>query len=70
MDHQSGSNKAGSGPFQRNDFTPDDNIRLSCPDCKTDPINLAEVYTSGDLVCGDCGLVKGDRIIDPRPECE
>jgi len=29
---------------------------------------LVEEYSSGDLVCGDCGLVLGDRIIDTRSE--
>ncbi|GBB97337.1 hypothetical protein RclHR1_02970012 [Rhizophagus clarus] len=47
---------------------PDLNIRLICPDCKNNQPNLIEEYVSGDLVCGDCGLVLGDRIIDTRAE--
>lgn len=72
MDHQSGSNSItpAAGPSQRNDFIPNNNLRISCSDCKTDPVNLVEEYASGDLVCGLCGLVLGDRIIDSRAECE
>src|SRR5581483_341501 len=47
---------------------PDLNIRLICPDCKTQPPNIVEEFANGDLVCGDCGLVLGDRIIDTRSE--
>jgi len=47
---------------------PDLNIRLICPDCKNTQPNLIEEYANGDLVCGDCGLVLGDRIIDTRSE--
>jgi len=32
------------------------------------PPNLVEEFSSGDLVCGSCGLVIGDRIIDTRSE--
>jgi transcription initiation factor TFIIB len=37
-----------------------------CPECKDS--NVIENYSSGDLVCQDCGLVVGDRIIDSRSE--
>src|SRR3954469_9019569 len=47
---------------------PDLNIRLICPDCKNPVPNIIEEFASGDLVCGDCGLVLGDRIIDTRSE--
>src|SRR5207244_3424352 len=50
------------------EFQPDLNIRLICSDCKNPQPNLIEEYASGDIVCGDCGLVLGDRIIDTRPE--
>ncbi|KAI0233879.1 transcription initiation factor IIB [Massospora cicadina] len=30
--------------------------------------NIIEEYSQGDLVCGDCGMVLGDRIIDTRSE--
>ncbi|KAI0892504.1 TFIIB-domain-containing protein [Annulohypoxylon nitens] len=44
------------------------NKRLKCPDCNEDPPNLVEEFSSGDMVCGSCGLVLGDRIIDTRSE--
>ncbi|CAG8462533.1 3944_t:CDS:1 [Diversispora eburnea] len=53
------------GPKQ---ILPDLNIRLICPDCKQQIPNIVEEFASGDLVCGDCGLVLGDRIIDTRSE--
>ncbi|KAI7903985.1 cyclin-like protein [Cokeromyces recurvatus] len=49
-------------------FQPNLNIRLICPDCRVDPPQIVEEFASGDLVCGDCGLVLGDRIIDTRSE--
>jgi len=42
--------------------------RLICKDCKEDPPNLIEEFSSGDVVCGSCGVVLGDRIIDTRSE--
>ncbi|KAI0243919.1 transcription initiation factor IIB, partial [Massospora cicadina] len=30
--------------------------------------NIIEEFAAGDLVCGDCGMVLGDRIIDTRSE--
>jgi len=58
-----------TGPVARpQEFVPDLNVRLICPECK-DPIpNIIEQYSSGDLVCGSCGMVLGDRIIDTRSE--
>ncbi|KAH6646247.1 cyclin-like protein [Truncatella angustata] len=44
------------------------NARLMCGECKEDPPNLTEEFSSGDLVCATCGLVLGDRIIDTRSE--
>lgn len=32
------------------------------------PPNISEEFSSGDLVCADCGLVLGDRIVDTRSE--
>lgn len=48
----------------------DDNLHniLMCPECREMPPNLVEEYSSGDMVCGSCGLVVGDRIIDTRSE--
>lgn len=36
------------------EFHQDLNVRLTCPDCKDDT-ELLEEYSSGDLVCGNCG---------------
>jgi len=44
------------------------NLAAVCPDCKESPPNLVEEFSSGDLVCGSCGLVIGDRIVDTRSE--
>ena len=44
------------------------NMHLICPDCKESPPNLVEEFSSGDMVCGSCGLVLGDRIVDTRSE--
>lgn len=60
----------GDGPKGEDDFVPDLNVRLLCPECQVDPPNINEEFASGDLVCGDCGLVLGDRIVDTRSECE
>lgn len=49
-------------------FKPNLNINLICPDCRISPPHIVEEFASGDLVCGDCGLVLGDRIIDTRSE--
>jgi transcription initiation factor TFIIB len=44
------------------------NRTLICPECKEDPPNLVEEFSSGDMVCGSCGLILGDRIVDTRSE--
>ncbi|KAH8808160.1 cyclin-like protein [Xylogone sp. PMI_703] len=44
------------------------NMTLVCKDCKEFPPNLVEEFSSGDMVCGSCGLVLGDRIVDTRSE--
>ena len=44
------------------------NDKLMCPECKEMPPNLVEEFSSGDMVCGSCGLVLGDRIVDTRSE--
>lgn len=49
-------------------FQPNLNVSLICPDCRVKPPHIVEEFASGDLVCGDCGLVLGDRIIDTRSE--
>ncbi|KAI9501488.1 transcription initiation factor IIB [Coemansia spiralis] len=43
-------------------------VKLECPYCTTSALNLIEDFTSGDLLCGDCGLVLGDRIVDTKSE--
>lgn len=47
---------------------PDLNIRLTCPECKNPNPKLIEEFASGDIVCGECGLVLDGRIIDTRCE--
>merc|ERR1712093_312521 len=44
------------------------NMTMICKDCKEFPPNLVEEFSSGDMVCGSCGLVLGDRIVDTRSE--
>src|SRR5882757_6178644 len=44
------------------------NVSIICPDCRETPANLVEEFSSGDMVCGSCGLVLGDRIVDTRSE--
>ncbi len=44
------------------------NMQMICKECKLFPPNLVEEFSSGDMVCGDCGLVLGDRIVDTRSE--
>ncbi|KAG7451745.1 TFIIB-domain-containing protein [Guyanagaster necrorhizus] len=49
-------------------FLPDLAVRLICPECKDPHPQIAEEFSSGDLVCRTCGLVLGDRIVDTRSE--
>lgn len=49
-------------------FGPDLSVRLICPECRDPNPNIREEFGSGDLVCGNCGLVLGDRIVDTRSE--
>jgi transcription initiation factor TFIIB len=44
------------------------NMQVICKECKEFPPNLVEHFSSGDMVCGSCGLVLGDRIVDTRSE--
>lgn len=44
------------------------NVRLICKQCQIDPPNIVEETANGDLVCADCGLVLGDRLVDTRSE--
>jgi len=49
-------------------YGPDLAVRLVCPECRDPNPNIVEEFGSGDLVCGTCGLVLGDRIVDTRSE--
>ncbi len=53
---------------QQPSFGPDLAVRLICPDCRDPNPNIVEEFSSGDLVCGSCGLVLGDRVVDTRSE--
>ncbi|KAH7907144.1 cyclin-like protein [Hygrophoropsis aurantiaca] len=53
---------------QQPTFGPDLAVRLICPECRDPNPNIVEEFGSGDLVCGSCGLVLGDRIVDTRSE--
>jgi len=56
------------GPKYGQLVAPNLNVRQICPNCRTDPPNIIEEYSKGDLVCGDCGTILGDRIVDTRSE--
>ncbi|KAK6463585.1 transcription initiation factor IIB [Scheffersomyces coipomensis] len=47
---------------------PNLNVTLTCPECKIFPPDLIERFSEGDIVCGSCGLVLSDRIVDTRSE--
>ncbi|EIW76348.1 transcription initiation factor IIB [Coniophora puteana RWD-64-598 SS2] len=49
-------------------YGPDLAVRLICPDCRDPNPHIVEEFGSGDLVCGNCGLVLGDRVVDTRSE--
>jgi len=49
-------------------YGPDLSVRLICPECRDPNPQIAEEFGSGDLVCSNCGLVLGDRIVDKRSE--
>jgi len=55
-------------PPQPPTYGPDLAVRLICPECRDPNPNIVEEFGSGDLVCGNCGLVLGDRIVDTRSE--
>lgn len=44
------------------------NMKLMCPECRIFPPDIEERFSEGDLVCANCGLVLGDRIVDTRSE--
>lgn len=47
-------------------WTPEIKLEDRCPECRVS--NTVTEYTDGDVVCGECGLVLGDRIVDTRSE--
>ena len=53
---------------QKATFGPDLAVRLICPECRDPNPDIREEFGSGDLVCGNCGLVLGDRVVDTRSE--
>ncbi|TDL29658.1 transcription initiation factor IIB [Rickenella mellea] len=59
---------AAPPPPTKQTFGPDLAVRLICPECRDPNPNIVEEFGSGDLVCGNCGLVLGDRIVDTRSE--
>lgn len=46
----------------------DYNYKMMCRDCQNPIPNLFEDYSSGDIVCRDCGSVLLDHVIDVRSE--
>lgn len=59
---------AAAQKAQQPTYGPDLAVRLICPECRDPNPNIVEEFGSGDLVCGSCGLVLGDRIVDTRSE--
>jgi len=49
-------------------FVENHNVVSMCPECQENPPNLVEEFSSGDTVCGSCGLVLSERIVDTRSE--
>ena len=40
---------------------------ISCPDCKNE-LNIIQDYERGEIICGNCGIVINEKIIDQGPE--
>ncbi|KAL6706551.1 transcription initiation factor IIB [Coniothyrium glycines] len=55
-------------PRKEEEWQEDLNVLMICPDCREDPPNLVEEFSAGDTICGSCGRVLADRIIDTRSE--
>lgn len=43
-------------------------MQLLCHECKEVPPNLVEEFSSGDVVCGSCGIVLSGKTVDTRSE--
>jgi len=59
---------AAPAKVQAPSYGPDLSVRLICPECRDPNPEIAEEFSSGDLVCRNCGLVLGDRVVDTRSE--
>lgn len=44
------------------------NVHMVCPECREFPPNLVENFAEGDTVCGSCGIVLDNRMVDTRSE--
>jgi len=55
-------------PVKNDEWSDDLNVLLMCPDCRENPPNIVEEFSAGDTICGSCGRVLADRIIDTRSE--
>lgn len=53
---------------QRQEYEHNLAVNIMCRECKEVPPNIVEEFSSGDMVCGSCGLILGDRIVDTRSE--
>lgn len=60
--------QAGPKAVVKHQVGPDLSVRLMCPECEPARPEIIEEFGSGDLVCGGCGLVLGDKIVDTRSE--
>lgn len=49
-----------SAPAKAEEFRQDLNVRLTCPDCG-DTGQVIEEFSSGDLVCGNCGACESSQ---------
>ncbi|KAJ3070276.1 transcription initiation factor IIB, partial [Rhizoclosmatium hyalinum] len=43
-------------------------VKLICPHCRNPVPNIIDNTRDGDLICGDCGLVLADKVVDTRSE--
>lgn len=49
-------------------YRPNLNVTVICRNCKKTPANIVDDPSGGNVICGDCGLVLSDHIIDERSE--
>ncbi len=57
-----------TGPLSDEEWHENLNVHMTCPECKEFPPNIVEAWTQGDIICGSCGLVLGDKLVDMRSE--